>query len=48
MAPSTDYAIVKVGQAFVYWPDLESLCPEALLKDDCCVFYPWRTDDVSG
>lgn len=22
---STDYAIIKVGEAFVYWSDLESL-----------------------
>lgn len=43
---TTDYAIIKVDQAFVYQSDLASLCPEALLTDEI-IIYPWLTDDVS-
>ncbi|KAF0044753.1 hypothetical protein F2P81_003911 [Scophthalmus maximus] len=44
--PATDYAIVKVDQAFIYRTDFESVCPQALLQNGPQVSYPWLTDDV--
>uniref|UniRef100_A0AAV2IVG5 Ubiquitin-like protease family profile domain-containing protein n=1 Tax=Knipowitschia caucasica TaxID=637954 RepID=A0AAV2IVG5_KNICA len=43
--PVTDYAILKLDQAFVYRADLLSLCPEELLTEDACSA-PWLTDYV--